>query len=136
MKRSEKFNLISFRITTNENNVEFRSLNFLGKELMMFPSKMFFATNLKLNDYSYGRLLLSDILKGISELNGEEAIDYYEIGAWKKRNDAFELTIFGKGFYSIDFIGDEQAQIYKMEPENELERLALNSIKAKKTNFI
>jgi hypothetical protein len=130
-----------YSIFQNGNAVQFRVIYYNKSELLMFPSNMFFAQELAVNEYNSGKLLYSGIIPVITELNGEEVIEYSEKGNWKKINnsESYEFCFFGEGIFLVDL--EEYTAIFReMQSDNPLESMAIQAIKSQKpretTRFI
>lgn len=134
MTRKIDFEKVPFDVCVNMRNVEYRVFNFLNLEILMFPSNMFFAENLNLKDFTKGDLVYSEYPEGIKDSAGEHYVNYIKLGVWSKFDDFFELKIKGYGIFNIVF-GSNQAHIYEMEPDNQLEELAIEALKRVQQNY-
>lgn len=122
-----------YSIFQNSNAVQFRVIYCKKIELLMFPGNMFFAQDLTINEYNAGKLLYSEIIPGITESNGEEVIEYAEIGTWKKINntESFELRIVREGIFLVN-LEAYKAVFQELQSENPLENKVIETIKSQK----
>jgi hypothetical protein len=115
MVRSKRYQLVKGKFAQNKDNVTYIVLQLYDKQLLLFGKGMFWGTR--------------DATEGDICINHSVEFKYITCGSWKIIDESVELRIPSKGIFHLTVLDHTEFQLYEVEAETALERLAIEAVK-------